>query len=136
MRARSGNRLREPGDGDGLRLLEGGRGACDGGHGDREPAAKRLTSQRNHSARAAADSRRTELLLPPRVAKRDFDRAKALAREDEDGAATAAAEILLKSCQAITRPATNSFWTGPTKLPHWSDPVPSQSPRCRRPRRD
>src|SRR6266568_2057048 len=107
MRARSGNRLRDPGDGDGLRLLEGGRGACDGGHGDREPAAKRLTSQRNHSARAAADSRGTKLLLPSRVAKRDFDRAKTLAREDEDGVATAAAEILFASCQPITQPTTN-----------------------------
>src|SRR2546422_11073166 len=135
MRARSGNRLRDPGDGDGLRLLEGGRGAGDGGHGDREPAAKRLTSQRNHSARAAADSRRTELLLPSRVAKRDFDRAKTLAREDEDGAATAAAEILLASCQQIrvyakTSAGQETYFN--ENDPH-PDPLPSDGRGNRRP---
>src|SRR5207249_4782099 len=102
MRARSGNRLRDPGDGDGLRLLEGGRGARDRGHGDRELAAKCITSQRNPSAGAVADSRTTELLLPPRVAKRDSDRPKTLAREDEDGAATTAAEILLTLWRPIS----------------------------------
>src|SRR5438046_2256123 len=122
MRARSGNRLRDPGDGDGLRLLEGGRGACDGGHGDREPAAKRITSQRNHSAGAAADSRRTELLLPPRVAKRDFDRPKTLAREDEDGAATAAAEILLTLCRPMKVCAKTS--AGQAEYFRQNDPHP------------
>src|SRR5881628_3633520 len=100
MRARSRNRLRDPGHGDRLRLLEGGRGPCDRGDGDRQPAAKRLTGQRNHSAGAATDPRRTEQLLPPRVAKRDSDRPKTLACEDEEGASAAAAEILL----ALFRP--------------------------------
>src|SRR5207247_8508107 len=93
MRARSGNRLRDDGDGDRLRLLESGRGACHCGNRDREPATKRRSSKGNHSACAAAGPGRTRMLLSSRAGKRRFDRQKTLAREDEDGAATAASKI-------------------------------------------
>src|SRR5437762_1119988 len=93
MRARSGNRLRDDGDGDRLRLLESGRGACHCGNRDREPATKRRSSKGNHSACAAAGPGRTRLLLSSRAGKRRFNRQKTLAREDEDGAATAASKI-------------------------------------------
>jgi len=71
------------------------------------------------------------------------DRVNEGTREDEDGAATVPAEILHKSCQPLASkrqerqcpekppPTTNSSWTGPTKLPHWSYPAPSRSLRDR-----
>ena len=64
MRARSGDRLRDDGDDHRLRLLEGRRGARDGGNGHRQPDEERRHGQSHRRQGAAADSRRAQLAVP------------------------------------------------------------------------
>src|SRR5215831_15383485 len=93
MRARGGNGLCDDGDGDGLRLLEGRRKACDARYGNREPASQFGAGQGSGEECHSANTEKSGLAVPWRASKRDTYGSKDLAQKNGHRTAAAFEEV-------------------------------------------